>query len=397
MIPLPVLVGGEPLPVALRGLAMLALVLTVSACGEAQAPSGKGRPVQVFVVEETKIENDVVLTGQITAEQTIAAAFRISGTIVERPVNVGDRVKAGQLIARLEPTQEQNALKAAKASLTSVRGEISTTRSAFDRSERLMAQGFTTRTRFDQALKDLEAAQARLESAEAQVNLAQDRLGFTELRAASDGTVISRNVEVGQTVQPGQTIVQLARDDGRDAVFDVSAQVLKIASSDARVQVSLVDNPSVVANGKVREVSPQADPVTRTFKVRIGLTNTPEAMRLGSTVNGRLELASKEIISVPASALTQSGDLPAVWIVDPSSSTVSLRVVDIMRFDPHCVNISQGLEPKELVVFGGVQALHPGQKVQQLSTVASNPGSTRTSAPGVAVSGPPACNLPLSP
>ncbi|MBN9289602.1 MAG: biotin/lipoyl-binding protein, partial [Hyphomicrobium denitrificans] len=85
---------------------MLALVLTVSACGESQAPSGKGRPVQVFVVEETKIANDVVLTGQITAEQTIAAAFRIGGTIVERPVNVGDRVNAGQLIARLEPTQE---------------------------------------------------------------------------------------------------------------------------------------------------------------------------------------------------------------------------------------------------------------------------------------------------
>ncbi|MGD9803264.1 MAG: efflux RND transporter periplasmic adaptor subunit [Hyphomicrobiaceae bacterium] len=349
----------------------------------------------MFVVEETRITNDVVLTGQIIAEQTVAAGFRIGGLIVENPANVGDRIKAGQLIARLEPTKEQNALKAAKASLISVRGEISTTRSAFDRAERLMAQGFTTRTRFDQALKDLESAEARLESAEAQVNLAQDRLGFTELRAGSDGTVVTRNVEIGQTVQPGQTVVELARDDGRDAVFDVSAQVLKVASADARVQVSLVDSPSVIAHGKVREVSPQADPVTRTFKVRIGLMNAPDAMRLGSTVNGRLELDSTEIIAVPANALTQSGDLPAVWVVDPSSSTVSLRVVDIMRFEPGCVNISQGLEPRDMVVSAGVQALYPGQKVQQISAdVHRAQSSSRTSVPGAAITKVSACNSP---
>ena len=127
-------------------------------------------------------------------------------------------------------------------------------------------------------------------------------------------------------------------------------------------------DPSVVAYGQVREVSPQADPVTRTFLVRVGLQDPPEAMRLGSTVTGTMELTSTVIVAIPAGALTQSGRSPAVWIVDPATSTVSLRPVDVLRFDPGRVIISQGLEPDDTIVSGGIQALHPGQKVAPLTT-----------------------------
>jgi RND family efflux transporter MFP subunit len=302
------------------------------------------------------------------AEQTVALAFRIGGRVTERPVNVGDHIKLGQLVARLGATTEQNELKAAQAALVAARGEATTARTAFERADRLMSQGFTTRSRFDQAVKDLETAEARMESAEARVGLARDRVGFTELRADIEGTVTARSVEVGQTVQPGQSIVQIARQqDGRDAVFNVSAQVLKAAADgDARIQVSLVNDPRITTYGKVREVSPEADPVTRTFKVRIALANPPAEMRLGSTVNGRLELASKEIVAIPASALVQSGAFPAVWVIDPATSTVSPRIIDILRFDAGCVSVSEGVEPEDVVVSGGVQALHSGQKVQRL-------------------------------
>ena len=161
-------------------------------------------------------------------------------------------------------------------------------------------------------------------------------------------------------------IVKLARQGGRDAVFDVPAQVLRSAPSDPVITVNLTDNPAVTANGRVREVAPQADPVTRTFEVKVGLDDPPAAMRLGATVTGRLMMDAGPVIEIPATALTQVDRKPAVWVVDPTSKTVSLRNVDVLRFDPAKVAISQGLDTGEIVVTAGVQALHPGQTVRLL-------------------------------
>lgn len=353
---------GQPL----SPLAALALLLTLAACQNEKAAIPEARPVRVVTVEAGRFANDIRLSGEIQAEKNVGLAFRIGGRVAERPVNVGDNVKAGQLIARLAPTIEANALAAAKAALEAARGQVNTARSTFARQERLMAQGFTTRPRFDEALKAQETAQAQFENAEAQVELAQDRLGFTELRAGVAGVVTARNVEPGEVVQPGQVVVQLARDDGRDAVFAVPARLLETRGGDPIVRVALADAPGVTATGSIREVSPQADPVTRTFQVRVGLQDPPEAMRLGSTVVGTVELTSDAIVSIPASALTQQGLSPAVWVVDPKTSTVSLRDVDVLRFDPGAVILSQGLEPGEIIVSGGIQALHIGQRVRQL-------------------------------
>ncbi len=347
------------------GPALITVILFgLAACdrGEPSSPD-VGRPVDVISVEASKLASDIQLSGEIQAENNAALAFRIGGRVVERPVNVGDRIAAGQLIARLDPQTEQNALAAAKAALSAARGEVSTARNAFDRQEQLMAQGFTTRPRFDQALQARNAAESGLEDAEARVELARDRLGFTELRSSTAGVVTARSAEPGEVVQPGQAIVRLARDDGRDAVFNVPARFLERQDEDPVIRVALADDRSVVAVGRVREIAAQADPVTRTFQVRVSLQDPPEAMRLGSTVIGSIELLSPAIIAVPASALTRAGQSPAIWIVDPATSTVSLRAVDILRFDSDRVIVSQGLDPDDVVVTGGVQALHPGQRV----------------------------------
>lgn len=356
------------MPVTRLGWAAAAALLgaALASCGNEPTPPAEARPVGVVTVEAGQFADDIQLSGEVQAKKDVGLAFRIGGRVLERPVNIGDRVAAGQLIARLEPALEQNALAAAKAALEAARGEVSTTRNTFERQERLMAQGFTTRPRFDQAQRAQETAQAQLENAEAQVELARDRLGFTELRADAPGVVTARRIEPGEVVQPGQIVVQIARDDGRDAVFNVPAAVLDSHLTDARIRVRLADAPAVTAYGRVREVAPQADPVTRTFEVRVGLQDPPEAMRLGSTVVGTIELTTAAIVSIPASALTQQGQSPAVWIVDPAKSTVSLRNVDILRFDPGTVILSQGLEPGETVVSAGIQALHPGQRVRPL-------------------------------
>jgi len=195
-----------------------------------------------------------------------------------------------------------------------------------------------------------------------------DLVSFTELRADAPGKITATGPSAGEVVQAGQMIARIARQDGRDAVFNVPAQLVRSASIGRQVTVSLADDPKVTAQGRIRQIAAQADPVRRTFEVKVGLTNPPTAMQLGATVNGRVETSSGPVIDVPATALTRMNGQPAVWIVDPSTNAVAVRNVDVLRFDQSQVIISQGLDTGEIVVTAGVQALHPGQKVRVLGS-----------------------------
>ncbi|WP_246504793.1 efflux RND transporter periplasmic adaptor subunit [Microvirga antarctica] len=324
------------------------------------------RPVHVLVVKPGTIDNDVVFSGDIQAQNEVAFSFRIGGKLLDRPLNVGDHVSAGQILARLDPQTEANDVRAAEATEAAARGQVTKARNAFSRQEELMAQGFTTRPLFDQAQQALRTAQAQLDDAEARSETARDRLGFTELRADAEGIVTARGAEPGEVVRPGQMILQVARANGRDAVFDVPAAMLRSTPRDPIVRVALASDPAVMATGRLREVATQADPATRTFRVRVGLDLPPREMALGASVVGRMALDSATVISVPASALTASGQDPAIWVVDPVTMGVSLRPVVVLRYGPSDVTISEGLKPGETVVVAGSQALHPGQVVKVL-------------------------------
>ena len=342
--------------------------LGLAGCGKqdtAKAP--EPRPVRTVTVKPSVAGETVVLTGHIAAEDEAALGFRIGGRMIQRFVNVGDTVKPGQELARLDPQDELNALRSAQAGLTAARAAVTQARAEFERQRTLLAQGHTPRAQFDVAEKALATAQAQADGAELQVNLAAIRVSDTVLQADAAGTVTARGAEPGEVVQPGRMIVTIARKNGRDAVFDVPAQVLRSAPSDPQVTVRLTDDPAVFTVGRVREVSPQADPVTRTFQVKVGLTDPPPAMLLGATVNGTLRLTSDKVIAIPASALTELNRQPAVWIVDPQKLTVSLRNIETLRFDPASVVVAHGLTPGDIVVTAGVQALHPGQTVRLLA------------------------------
>ena len=310
----------------------------------------------------------VVLTGHVQAENEPAFAFRIAGRMIERPINVGDRVEAGQVLAKLDPENELNALRSAESALAAARGQLTDARGDFDRQRQLLANGHTPRARFDQSQNALQSAQSQVDNTEAQLRIARDHVGWTTLEADAPGTVTARGAEPGEVVQAGQMIVRLARQGGRDAVFDVPAQLLRSAPSEAEITVRLTDDPSVTATGRVREIAPQADPVTRTFEVKVGLSDPPQSMRLGATVTGSVKLESEPVISIPASALTELNRQPAVWIVDPKNLTVSMRNVELLRHDPGTVVIAQGLDTGDIVVTAGIQALHPGQKVRLLGS-----------------------------
>ena len=247
------------------------------------------RPVRTLTVDKREAGVPVVLTGRIEAEDEVALSFRISGRILESDLKMGDQVQAGQLVARLESQNELNALRAAQANLAAAQGQLTQARNHFERQDTLLRQGWTTRANHDQATQARQTAQSQVDATEAQLKAAHDLVGFTELKADAPGVVTATGLRAGEVVQAGQMVVKLARKDGRDAVFDVPAALLRSAPSDPEVTVTLTDDPSVTARGRVREVAPQANPVTRTFEVKVGLTDPSAAMRLGATVTGRME------------------------------------------------------------------------------------------------------------
>jgi membrane fusion protein, multidrug efflux system len=349
--------------------ALMAMTPLLAACQpETNTAPAEARPVRTITVEKRIAGTPVTMTGRIEAEDEVALAFRISGRLIENPRRLGDQVASGQVVARLESQNELNTLRSAKAGLAAAQGQLTQARNHFERQDTLLSQGWTTRANHDQAKQAQQTAQAQVDAAEAQLKTAHDLVGFTELKADAPGVVTAVGPGAGEVVQAGQMIVRLARKDGRDAVFDVPAQLIRTAPGDPQITVNLTDEPAVTARGRVREVAPQANPVTRTFEVKIGLTDPPPAMRLGATVTGRMEMDSAPVIEIPATALTNVNRQPAVWIVDPSDRTVSMRNVDVLRFDQATVAISQGLDTGDVVVTAGVQALHPGQKVRLLGS-----------------------------
>ena len=322
--------------------------------------------MRTVIVEKGPTDELVELTGHIQAENEATLAFRIGGRMTERFVGSGDSIRANQLLARLDPQNELNGLRSAQARLTAAQGGLREARNNYAREKALLARRYTTQILFDRAQTAVQTSQSELEDAQARLKIAQDQVSYTELKSDVAGTITARGAEAGEVVQAGQMIFQLAQAGGWDAVFDVPARLLRAAPRDPNVRLSLSDEPNITAAGRVRQVDPQADPVTRTFRVRVRIISPPSAMRLGATIVGRMHVNPADAISIPASALTEFQGQPSVWIVDPKSLTVSMRRVEVSRFQASTATVSAGLDAGDIVVTAGAQALHPGQKVRLL-------------------------------
>ncbi len=331
-----------------------------------EAPPPEIRPVRAMTVAKLAAGSTVTMTGTVQAQTEINQSFRIDGRLIERTVDVGDTVRPGQLIARLDPQNEESGLQAARAGLAAARAQLVEANNNYARMKDLVVEDAVSRAQFEQAEALRKTAEAQVESAQSQVNLAENRLSYTRLVSDAAGVVTARGPQPGEVVSAGRMIIQVAREGGRDAVFDVPGQVKDSAPRNPEITVSLVDDPRVTAAGRVREVSPRADPVTGTFAVRVRLIDPPPAMRLGSTVSGRMKLDAAPGIEVPAAALVRAEGKTAVWVFDRQSGTVSLRSIAIGNADARSVQVTSGLNPGDVVVTAGVQALRPGQKVRLL-------------------------------
>jgi RND family efflux transporter MFP subunit len=322
--------------------------------------------VHTVTVEQGAEGETMSQTGQVRAKDQVDLAFRIDGRMVKRLVNVGDQLTAGQEVAELDPQNEQNSLRSAEANLAAAQAALTQARLTFGRQRQLVGEGWTPRAKFDEAQQNLLSAEAQVDAARAQVGLSTDQLSFTVLFADAPGVVTAKGAEPGEVVKAGQMIVNVARQGGRDAVFDVPEQLIRTGPRDPVVQIALTNDPKVRAIGRVRETSPQADSVTRTYQVKVGIIDPPSEMQLGATVTGSIKLPAPPGVNVPPTALTESAGHAAVWVFDPKSQTVSLRDIDVARYDPDNVVVARGLENGDIVVTAGAQTLHPGQKVRPM-------------------------------
>jgi RND family efflux transporter MFP subunit len=355
---------GKPKPRHLGGPAVALVALMLSGCNEHQAaPAERAAFVRTEIVQPRGQQASITLTGEVQPRFRADLSFRVSGRVTARFVDVGSHVEAGEVLALLDPAEQQADVDAAAAAVAAAESQLRVAKATFERQKTLLSSGFTTRPAYDQAQEGLRTAESALESAKAQLGSANDALGYTVLRAEAAGVITARNLEIGQVVQVAQPVLALAQDGERDAVFEIYESVLFADVDGSRVSLTLVSDPGVTASGYVREVSPAIDPKSSTIRVKVAIQDPPAAMTLGSPVAGTAKTKARQEIALPWSALTAAGSKPAVWTVDPRSRTASLTPVTVSGYEAGDVLIKAGLEPGDRVVVDGGKLLSVGQPV----------------------------------
>ena len=350
---------------SIAGMAILASIALLG-CEQPTPPPAEATLVRAVEVRETALDRMAALTGEIQARHESNLGFRVAGKVVERPVDVGQGVAAGDLLARLDDQDQRNAVTAAQSDVAAALAFVEESRTQEERQRKLLADGYTTRNQYDNAQRRFAQAQAELKAAEAKLRSAQDTLSYTELRADRAGVISAKGAEPGQVVASGQMVVRLADPSEREAVFQVPGASIRLEGGKELppVEVRLVSDPDIVTEGTIREVSPGADPVTRTYTVKVALIDAPASFLLGSAVVGRAKLPARSVVDLPSSALFRTAEgKPAVWVVERPEETVGLRPVSVLQYDTGTVTVESGLSEGETVVIGGVQKLRPGQKV----------------------------------
>src|SRR5690349_18881211 len=294
------------LTLALGAAGALILLSALAACHkEEKAASQAVRPVRTVTVALQEGGEKVSLTGEIQPRYQADLGFRVNGKIFERPVDVGTQVKKDELLARLDPQQYRQDFEVAKAEVAKAEAEVARSQAQEYRQRELLKNGHTTQVAYDQALKTFRTAQAEADATRARQIQASENLSYTELRADNNGVISAIGADPGQVVSSGQMVVRLAQPGEREAVFNIAEGAFKKRPTDPSVRVHLVSNPKIEAAGKVRYISPQADPETRTYTVRVSLPEAPPQMRLGANVVGTVTLDQGQTVTIPGSALFQ--------------------------------------------------------------------------------------------
>lgn len=379
----------RPLQRQPRFLLVLATASLLAACSRPAPPEEPVRSVKLLTVGVGALQSSLEYSGEVRARVESRLGFRVAGKIVKRQAELGQHVKAGQVLAQLDPKDYQLATDAARAQLASATTQRDLAAADLKRYQTLKDQNFISGAELERREATLKAAQATLDQARAQLSSQGNQAAYTTLVADVSGVVTGIDAEPGQVVAAGTPVVRIAQDGPRDVVFAVPEDKVAQIAVGSEVAVRGWSGGATLA-GAVREVAASADAATRTYQVKVAI-DSAEAPALGATVYvtpKALSHAGIPAIKLPTSALRQEGQATAVWVYDPASSSVKSQPVQIATADGNEAVVAAGLTPGMQVVATGVHVLSPGQKVMVYQPKTASPTAGKAKAAPELVANP---------
>lgn len=370
-------------PLARCGLPLLAILslIGLAACGQKTAEPEPLRAVRTQVLQVAEAGQELVFAGELRARTESRLAFRVPGKVLERKVGLGDAVKAGQLLMRLDPADLKLAAEAAQAALRAAKSNRDSQVADIKRFRELRAQGFISSAELERREAGYQAALSQFEQARAQAQAQANQAGYGDLLADAKGVITSVDAEPGTVVAAGTPVLRLAHDGARDVVFQVpEQQVAQLRQWVSGGQLSVVV-PGIAEPlpAKLREVAQAADPVTRTFLVKADIGNQPEA-RIGQTATVTLSKAKVGgVLRLPMAAIFQAKGRAQVYVLDPATMSLRAQAVEIAGAEGNEVIVVGGLSAQQEIVTAGVHVLRDGEKVRRYGAAPAQPVATAAS------------------
>ncbi|MFN5097326.1 efflux RND transporter periplasmic adaptor subunit [Limnohabitans sp.] len=376
--------AGERPRMRLCALSIVGSALLLVACSRPEVAQEPVRSVKLITVSAQSLNVQGEYAAEVRARVESRLGFRVGGKLVQRQAEVGQVVQAGQLLALIDAQDYQLAAQAAQAQVGAAQSQRDVAQAEFKRFEALKNQNFISGAELDRRATALQAAQAQLVQAQSQAQAQANQAAYTRLTATASGVVTAVEAEVGQVLAAGQPVLRLAHEGPRDVVFSVSESTRMALKLGQTLRATLTSTGQSVS-GKVRELGASADPVTRTYGIKLAL-DAAVRWPLGATVNvsaADLPGSQSGVIQLPTSALKEEAGQTVVWVLDEASMTVNTQAVLVGAVDGQQVSITSGLKTGQKVVSAGVHVLSPGQKVTVYA-----PASATMAAPGGATSNP---------
>ncbi|WKJ90539.1 efflux RND transporter periplasmic adaptor subunit [Methylomonas montana] len=344
------------------------LMLLLIACDKSAPIPPTPRPALVITVGQRTVAAPTILVGEVRSRYESAQGFRIDGKIIERKVDVGAKVSKGQLLAKLDSMDTGLSTQAAQAEVRVAEADLALAEAELNRYRQLNVRKFISDQALDIQEAKFKAATAKVKQLSTQAAVTGNQSSYTQLLAERDGVVTEIRAEPGQVVKAGEVIVRIAVPNSKEVVIAVPESRMAGIAVGVPAEVRLWANFNTVYQAKVREVAPAADSITRTFQVRVAVTEADSAVRLGMTAGVRFYHQDSNDLLLPNTAVTQRDGQSVVWVVKPDTGEVQPRAVRTGVFREDGVTISDGLHDGEQVVVAGVQTLVPGQVVRATET-----------------------------
>ncbi|MEA3117431.1 MAG: rane fusion protein multidrug efflux system [Paraburkholderia sp.] len=345
----------------------------LAACHPRDTAAPAPKPVVAVAVHPEGRSPLASLPCQVQARYSNPLSFRVGGKIIARLVRLGDIVKAGQVVARLDPADSRKNLANAQAQLDAAQHRLAYAKQQLERDREQAQENLIAPAQWEQTQDAYASALAQRDAAQAQQALAADQHDYTTLKADHAGVITSEEADTGQNVTADQAVYNLAWSGDLDAICDAPERVLPALNVGRTASVTLPARPGKALAARVREVSPAADPQSRTYRVKLTLTlPAPDAaVRLGMTAEVAFdasdETSGAHFFTLPVTALFHDGEQPAVWVVRPGADTLELRPVRVVRYDERTISVAEGLRKGERVVLQGVHTVSAGEHVRAVS------------------------------